>query len=109
MLMADILGLSINALLLTRLVFWLWRKFSGKLPKVWIPHVIVYFLGATLFAFGSADGGSPNFVYSFLIYWIPISVLLIIDLLRMSNGNGPLMFSADKAKDGDDQVVGTKP
>lgn len=75
------IGGIVSIWLLYTLIGFLAKKIKNDSPVLrMVSGVITYMLASTLYAFGSADGGDPNFLIGFSLYILPTLFVVPLDL-----------------------------
>lgn len=102
-LLASFIGGLGPTLIVSRLLYLLCRQWAFELHPVGI-NLLSFLVVCPLAAYGSADGGPLNWV-SGSLYLLPQLVWTVVDLVRISAGNGPLFLrkETDDVSDSESQ------
>ncbi len=84
-LIGQIAGAFIITFLLSRLALWILKRWDGGIGKLAVAHGSTLALLWTGYAFGSADGGPPNWSGG-VIYAFPVFIWFVVDMMRGVGG-----------------------
>lgn len=80
-LIGQLIGGLLITLLISRLLLLILKKWNGGLTKFAVVHVVSFAICAVAYAFGSADGGPPNWSAG-SFYLLPQLVWFLFDVIR---------------------------
>lgn len=75
--------------LISRLLLWLMRSWSGGKQRLFVVHGASLLLAAFVYGMGHADGGAFEPLNGIVIYAVPQLIWLVVDLARSSGGARP--------------------
>ena len=78
-----IMGGVVILYLMTRLILLAFRDKKRSTKSIVISACVSLGIATILAGYGMADGGSPNFMNSFLGYLVPALIVIVIEILRV--------------------------